>query len=63
MHRLPILLCALALIGAITIGQNGQELTEMADLKDAGAVAVSDDGKCVMNASVMRRALESAMGV
>jgi dihydroorotase len=45
-------------IGAITIGQNGHELTEMADLKDAGAVAVSDDGKCVMNASVMRRALE-----
>jgi dihydroorotase len=45
-------------IGAITIGQNGKELTEMADLKEAGAVAVSDDGKCVMNASVMRRALE-----
>lgn len=45
-------------IGAITVGQNGVELTEMADLKDAGAVGVSDDGRCVMNAAVMRRALE-----
>src|SRR5207237_7883752 len=34
--------------------------TEMADLRDAGAVAVSDDGRCVMNAAVMRRALEYA---
>jgi dihydroorotase len=32
----------------------------MADLKEAGAVAVSDDGRCVMSASVMRRALEYA---
>jgi dihydroorotase len=47
-------------IGAITIGQKGAELTEMADLRDAGAVAVSDDGKCVMSAGVMRRALEYA---
>jgi dihydroorotase len=47
-------------IAAITIGQNGEALTEMADLKDAGAVAVSDDGKCVTNSAVMRRALEYA---
>jgi dihydroorotase len=47
-------------IGAITMGQNGGELTEMADLRDAGAVGVSDDGKCVMSAAVMRRALEYA---
>jgi dihydroorotase len=47
-------------IGAITVGQKGQELTEMADLKDAGAVAVSDDGYCVMSSAVMRRALEYA---
>jgi dihydroorotase len=47
-------------IGAITRGLAGEELTEMADLKDAGAVAVSDDGKCVMNSGVMRRALEYA---
>jgi dihydroorotase len=47
-------------IAAITVGQNGQQLTEMADLKDAGAVAVSDDGRCVTNSQVMRRALEYA---
>jgi len=47
-------------IAAITIGQNGEHLTEMADLKDAGAVAVSDDGKCVTSSAVMRRALEYA---
>ena len=47
-------------IGAITVGQNGERLTEMADLKDAGAVAVSDDGKCVTSSAVMRRALEYA---
>ena len=46
--------------GAITKGSAGKELTEMADLKDAGAVGVSDDGVCVMNAAVMRRALEYA---
>ena len=47
-------------IGAITMGQHGKELTEMAELREAGAVGVSDDGVCVMSASVMRRALEYA---
>lgn len=47
-------------IGAITMGQRGEELTEMADLRDAGAVGVSDDGVCVMSSVVMRRALEYA---
>ncbi len=47
-------------IGAITRAQQGRELTEMADLKDAGCVAVSDDGRCVTDAAVMRRALEYA---
>ncbi len=47
-------------IGAITVGQKGQDLTEMAELKEAGAVAVSDDGVCVMSSAVMRRALEYA---
>jgi dihydroorotase len=47
-------------IAAITVGQNGEHLTEMADLKEAGAVAVSDDGKCVTSSVVMRRALEYA---
>lgn len=47
-------------IGAITVGQRGKELTEMAELREAGAVAVSDDGVCVMSSAVMRRALEYA---
>jgi dihydroorotase len=47
-------------IAAITVGQRGAELTEMGELREAGAVAVSDDGVCVMSASVMRRALEYA---
>jgi dihydroorotase len=47
-------------IGAITVGQRGEQITEMADLKAAGAVAVSDDGRCVTSSQVMRRALEYA---
>lgn len=47
-------------IAAITVGQKGEALTEMADLRDAGAVAVSDDGYCVTRSDVMRRALEYA---
>ncbi len=45
---------------AATVGSNGEQLTEMADLRDAGAIGVSDDGKCVMNSAVMRAALEYA---
>ncbi|NMB16755.1 MAG: dihydroorotase [Firmicutes bacterium] len=45
-------------IGAITKGRRGEELTEMADLAAAGVVAFSDDGNTIMNAVVMRRALE-----
>jgi dihydroorotase len=45
-------------IAAITMGQKGEALTEMAELKEAGAVAVSDDGRCVTSSAVMRRALE-----
>lgn len=47
-------------IGAITKGSEGKELAEFGDLKQAGCVAVSDDGKPVMNGMVMRRALEYA---
>ena len=47
-------------IGAITVGQKGEELTEMAALKEAGAIAVSDDGRCVTSSALMRRALEYA---
>ncbi|NIM59952.1 MAG: amidohydrolase family protein [Candidatus Aminicenantes bacterium] len=45
-------------IASITKGQKGEELTDMADLVDAGAVAFSDDGKSVENSEIMRRALE-----
>ncbi len=47
-------------VGAITKGSLGEELAEIADLAEAGAVALSDDGRPVMNAEVMRRALEYA---
>ena len=45
-------------IGAITKGSKGEELTEMDELYTAGCFAVSDDGKPVMNAAIMRRAME-----
>jgi dihydroorotase len=47
-------------IGAITVGQRGEQLAEMAELRAGGAVAVSDDGRCVTSSHVMRRALEYA---
>jgi dihydroorotase len=47
-------------VGAITRGSKGEELAEMAEMKEAGAVAVSDDGRPVMNAQVMRHAMEYA---
>ncbi|MBN1541159.1 dihydroorotase [candidate division KSB1 bacterium] len=47
-------------IAAITKGRAGKEITEMADLLRAGAVAFSDDGSPVSNNSVMRRACEYA---
>jgi dihydroorotase len=49
-------------IGAITRGSLGAELSEYGDLKEAGCVAVSDDGRPVASARVMRRALEYARG-
>jgi dihydroorotase len=45
-------------IGAITRGSKGEELAEMGELHAAGCVAVSDDGRPLMNASLMRRAME-----
>jgi dihydroorotase len=47
-------------IAAITKGSEGKQLSEFGDLKDAGAIAFSDDGKPVMDAGIMRRALEYA---
>jgi dihydroorotase len=47
-------------IGAITKGSAGEELSAIGAMKAAGAVAISDDGMPVMNARVMRRAMEFA---
>jgi dihydroorotase len=48
-------------IGAITKGSEGKELAEIGELRDAGCVAISDDGRPVMNSEVMRRAMEYAL--
>jgi dihydroorotase len=45
-------------IGAVTKNLEGKELAELAELADSGCVAFSDDGKCVMNANLYRRAME-----
>ena len=47
-------------IGAITKGSKGEELAAIGSMVEAGAVAISDDGIPVMNARVMRRAMEFA---
>lgn len=48
-------------IGSITKGSQGEELSEIGDLVEAGCVAITDDGKPVMNSEVMRRAMEYAL--
>jgi len=50
-------------VGAITKGLEGLELAEIGEMKAAGAIAFSDDGKPVMNSEVMRRAAEYINGV
>jgi dihydroorotase len=47
-------------IGAITQGLKGETLAEIGEMYEAGIVAISDDGQPVMNAQIMRRALEYA---
>ncbi len=47
-------------IGAISKGQNGEELAEIGEMKFAGAVAISDDGKPVKNSSLMKKAMQYA---
>jgi dihydroorotase len=57
--------CRVYPIGAVSKGLKGEALAELADLRAAGCVAVSDDGKPVFNAQLMRRALEycSMLGI
>ena len=47
-------------IGAITRGSKGEELAAIGSMRQAGAVGISDDGRPVMNAQLMRRAMEFA---
>jgi dihydroorotase len=47
--------------GAITVGQRGDQLSEIGEMVDAGAVAITDDGRPVSRAGVMRLALEYAL--
>jgi len=47
-------------VGAITKGQRGQEMTDMFELKQAGCLALSEDGRSVINSRLMRFALEYA---
>src|SRR5262245_36467698 len=47
-------------VGAISLGLKGESLAEMGEMKEAGIVAVSDDGRPLMSAELMRRALEYA---
>jgi len=47
-------------IGAISVGQKGEQLSEFGEMVGAGAVAVSDDGKPVASSHMMRTALEYA---
>jgi dihydroorotase len=49
-------------VGAITKGSKGEELAEMGEMKRAGIVAVTDDGRPVPSSGLMRRALEYARG-
>ena len=50
-------------VGSITTGGKGERLAEMGELKESGCVAVSDDGRPVVDAELMRRALEYARGI
>ena len=46
--------------GAITRGRRGEALASIGEMAEAGIVAITDDGDCVMNGTIMRRALEYA---
>ena len=48
-------------IGAVSRNLEGTQLAELAEQAEAGCVAFSDDGKCVMNAELYRRAMEYAL--
>ncbi len=47
-------------VGAITIGQAGKEMTDIAAMKEAGIYAISEDGKSVMDSGIYREAMKEA---
>ena len=55
-------LCKVHPIGSITKGEKGEELAEIGKMASAGAVAISDDGRSVMDSKIMRLAMEYANG-
>lgn len=55
-------LCKINPIGAITKGEKGETLADIGKMAMAGAVAISDDGRSVMNSLIMRRGMEYASG-
>ncbi len=55
--------CNVLAYGAISKNMKGEELTDMQNLRDAGAVGFTDDGLPVMNANLMRRAFEYSKGL
>ena len=55
-------LCKVRPIGAITKGEKGETLADIGKMAQAGAVAISDDGRSVMNSLVMRLGMEYASG-
>ena len=52
--------CRVRPVGAISKGLEGKALADIADMKEGGIVAISDDGRPVMNAGLLRRAMEYA---
>lgn len=55
-------LCKINPIGAITKGEKGEALADIGKMAQAGAVAISDDGRSVMNSLIMRLGMEYASG-
>lgn len=55
-------LCKIRPIGAITKGEKGEQLADIGEMKEEGAVAISDDGVSVANARLMRLGMEYASG-
>jgi dihydroorotase len=55
--------CNVFPVGSITYGLSGERMSEMGELKEAGCVAVSDDGRPVVNSELMMRSLQYAQGI